>query len=99
MGTLREEAQAYEPQQTKNIADLQVVSLDDLNLQDGTGTDEKGEAFEYKFVTVGSVQYRVPPSVLGEIKKILKLKPEVAKVKVVRKGTGLSTRYEVEPLV
>jgi hypothetical protein len=97
MGTLKEEAQAYEPKQTLNIADLDVVPLD-LKLENGEGTDDEGKTFKYKYTELNGKQYRVPSSVIGEIKKILKLKPEVQKIKVSKHGSGLSTRYEVEVL-
>ncbi len=97
MATLKEEAQAYEPKQTLNIADLEEVPIN-LQLQDGSGTDNNGNEFQYKYAELNGKEYRVPYVVLGEIKKILKLKPSVEKVNVKRQGSGLSTRYEVEAL-
>jgi len=41
-------------------------------------------------------EYRVPNTVLEEIQKILKLKPETKFVKVSKKGSGLNTTYSVE---
>ncbi len=97
MATLKEEAQAYEPKQTLNIADLDVVPLD-LQVLEGEGKDKEGKTFKYKFAELNGKEYRIPPSVLEEMQKILKLKPTVSKVKVLKKGTGLSTRYDVEAL-
>ena len=95
MATIKEEAMAYEPKTTLNIADLEAVPVD-LDLYDGEGSDDKGEPFKYKYAVLNEKQYRVPNVVLGEIKKMLKLKPEIKKVKVNKHGSGLSTRYEVE---
>lgn len=97
MATLKEEAMAYEPKQTLNIADLDEVPVD-LQLYDGQGKDKDGNDFKYKYAELNGKEYRVPNSVLEEIQKILRLKPTVSKVKVIKKGSGLSTRYEVEAL-
>ena len=95
MGNLRDEAQAYTPKQTLNIADLDRVDLT-WNLEDRSGTDSEGKEFDYKVMVVNSIEYRVPNSVLEEVKKILKLKPDTKFVKVSKSGSGLSTRYSVE---
>ncbi len=42
MATLKEAAQAYEPPQTLNIADLDKIPID-LALKDGEGKDKDGE--------------------------------------------------------
>jgi len=97
MATLKEEAQAYEPKQTLNIADLPEVPVD-MELKDGEGTDSDGNKFKYKYAEFNDKEYRVPGVVLGEIKKMLKLKPDLQKVKVKRQGSGLSTKYEVDAL-
>ena len=98
MAKLKDEAQAYEPKQTKNIADLDVVSLD-LDLEDRKGTDKENNEFDYKVALVDGEEYRVPSSVLKQIKTVLEEKPEITKVKVVKKGTGLNTDYTVVPLI
>lgn len=97
MATIKEEAEAYEPPQTHNIADLDAFPID-AQLHDGEGTDNKGETFKYKYAEFNGVEYRIPGVVLGEIKKMLKLKPDLKKVKVIRKGSGVQTRYYVEPI-
>jgi len=97
MATLKDEAMAYEPPQTYNIADLEEVPVN-LEIMDGEGTDRDGKPFVYKYAKLNNQEYRVPGVVLGEIKKILKLKPTVTKVKVIRKGSGLATKYEVNAL-
>ena len=97
MTTLKEEAQAYEPKQTLNIADLSEVPID-LQMYDGEGTDDEGKTFKYKYAELNGKKYRVPNTVFEEIKKMLKLKPSVTKVKVSKSGSGLKTRYTVEAL-
>jgi hypothetical protein len=97
--TLREEALAYEPPQTLNIADLTEVSLDEIKISEKEGKNADGEVFTYKYFVLDGKEYRVPNSVFEEIKKILKLKSDVKKVKVKKTGSGLATRYEVEVAV
>ena len=95
MTTLREEAQAYQPKQTLNIADLDIVDLS-FPIENRTGTDKEGKEFKYKVMVVNEIEYRTPWTVLEEIKKMLKLKPELTHVKVNQTGSGLNTRYSVE---
>jgi hypothetical protein len=94
--TLREEAMAYEPPQTLNIADLSEVPIDDFKIAVKESQDSEGKAFSYKYFVKDGKEYRVPNTVLEEIKKILKLKSDVKKVKVKKSGSGLATRYEVD---
>ena len=98
MATLKGEAQAYEPQQTLNIADLPEVNINEVEILQGEGIDKEGKTFEYKYFKKDGKEYRVPNTVLEEIQKILKLKPTVTKVKVNKTGTGLATRYTVDAL-
>jgi hypothetical protein len=85
MASLKDTALAYEPPQTLNIADLEKVPIDI-------------EEFSYKYAKLNNKEYRIPNSVLEEIQTILKLKPTVAFVKVTKTGSGLATRYKVNPL-
>ena len=98
MANLKDTANAYEAPQTLNIADLEVVSTD-LDVQEKTGTNKDGEDFTYNFVEVEGKQYRVPNSVLTELKTILEEKPDLQKFRVKKSGQGLQTRYTVVPLI
>ncbi len=95
MTSLKETAEGYEPKLTLNIADLDKVDIS-YPIEDRTGTDKEGKEFEYKVMIANSQEYRVPNTVLEEIQKILKLKPEAKFVKVTKKGSGLATSYSVE---
>ena len=98
MATIREEALAYSPPITLNIADLEVVNIDDLEIKEKEGKNSEGEVFKYRYVVVKDKEYRIPPSVLEEIQTIINLKPEVKSVKVLKSGSGLGTRYRVQAL-
>jgi hypothetical protein len=98
MGTLSEFATTYEPQTTKNIADLKEVDVN-LQLEDREAADNKGIQFKYKVIVVNGVDYRVPGSVIGNLRAILAKKPGLKKFSVVRQGTNKDdTKYTVIPL-
>ena len=97
MTTLKEAAKAYTPKQTLNIADLPEVSTD-LNLEDREGLDNEGKPFKYKVINLNGVDYRVPGSVIGDLKALLEEKPMLLKFKVIKKGMGMNTRYTVIPM-
>lgn len=91
---LREMSKAYEPKKTKNIADLEAVSLD-VKISKTSGTDQEGKEFEFFVAEVGEDKYRVPSSVMEAIQTLLQNKPNVKTIKVVKKGTGMNTSYSV----
>ena len=97
MTTLKESAQAFQPKQTKNIADLQEVDIS-IQIQDREGIDNEGKPFQYKVINLNGIDYRVPGSVLADLKTLLEEKPTLSKFKVVKKGMGMNTRYNVIPL-
>lgn len=98
MGTLFEEAKAYEPQQTMNIADLDSVPIRDVQLFTQEGKNAEGESFTFKYMEFNGKRYRVPSSVLEEIQTVIQLKPDVKSIKVEKSGSGLATRYKVRVL-
>jgi hypothetical protein len=97
MATLKEEAQAYVPKQIKNIAELPQVSTE-LALKTERFTDNDGKEFTVKLIEVKGEKFRVPVSVLKNLKAILEEKPHLKLFKVKRSGSGLGTEYTVIPL-
>ena len=95
MATLKETATAYEPTITLNIADLDRVDIS-FPIEDRTAQNSEGKEFSYRVMIANTKEYRVPNTVLEEIKKILKLRPDTQFVKVTKKGSGLATTYFVE---
>ena len=98
MATLKETAQEFVPPQTLNIADLEKVSVD-IELKDAEGTDNQGKVFKYKYAEIDEQKYRVPGSVIGDLKGILQKQPDVKFVSVSKTGTGMNTRYQVIPCI
>ena len=96
--TLGEVAEQYVPEKTKVISDLDEVSID-LTTDIYVGVGDDGKTFNYYYIVVGDVKYRVPQSVLSQLKVFRKEKPDMKLFKVNRVGTGITdTRYTVIPL-
>ena len=96
MGTIKEEAKAYQAPQTLNIADLDKVSVG-IEVLSGEGKDKDGEEFKYKYAEIDGKQYRIAGSVLGGLKAILQKMPNLRFFSVLKQGTGMNTRYQVIP--
>jgi len=96
MGTIKDEAKAYEPPQTKNISDLDKVPTD-IEIEEREFTKEDGTTFKIKVIVVDDEEYRVPTSVLKSLKVILEDKPDLKFFKVKKTGEGLKTEYTVIP--
>ena len=97
MGNLRDTAKAYEPTTTHNIAELEAVSLE-VKIEERIAKDKDGKDFCYNVALVGGEEYRVPATVLKDIKAILSAKPSLKTIKVIKKGEGMKTQYTVVPL-
>jgi hypothetical protein len=96
--TLKQEAQEYEvPTKTRNIAELSKVSVD-VVIEDDNFTNKEGEEVKQKVIVLDGEKYRVPVSVLNNLKVILEDNPNVKTFKVRKTGEGMDTRYTVIPL-
>jgi hypothetical protein len=98
MATLMEEAKSFQPQQTKNIADLEIVDTS-CQVLDREAYDNENKPFKYKVIVVEGIDYRVPSSVLSSLKEIVAKKPDLKKFSVSKIGTGLNTKYTVIPQI
>lgn len=90
-------AKEYEPQQMKNIADLEVVRSD-IDIKAETRKDANNDEYRVMFIVIDGVEYRVPPSVITQLKAVIEEKPDLVSFKVTKTGTGLGTSYQVIPL-
>jgi len=104
MAKLNEFAKDYEPiATTKNIADLPSVSVD-MELEDDSFefTDKVTnlpKKVTQKVIRIEGETYRVPVSVIGQLKIILEDNPNLKNFKVKKSGTGKDdTKYMVIPL-
>ena len=96
-------AKNYESKATKNITALSEVPIDLETFEDEFEvTDKKtGETklVRQMVVNLNGENYRIPSSVLQQLKVILEDNPNLKKFKVKSSGTGMETRYQVIPLV
>ena len=97
MAKLKTEAENYVPPTTKNITELDEVPVD-IDVLEKEGEKKNGEKFKYKYVLVKDEEYRLPNSVIGQLKEQLKNKPDMEKFKVTKTGEALKTVYTVIPL-
>ena len=98
MVTIGEGAKSFEPKSMKNIADLEVVTTDVQFVENEERKDSEGKQYIVNYITIDGQEYRVPNSVLEQLKAILKEKPDLKGFKVTKIGTGLNTKYNVFPL-
>lgn len=98
MAKLKEIAQAYEPTGMKNISELDSVDVN-AEIKEEEKENLSGEKYLVRCVEVDGVQYRVPFTVIKDLKAILERKPNLKCFAVSRVGTTKEdTRYAVIPL-
>ena len=95
MVSIREEAKDYVSIETKNICELHEVSTElDIKSKHVDNVDPD-KAFDYFYIIVEEVEYRVPKSVIKQLKAQLEAKPSSVLFKVTRSGEGMKTEYNV----
>lgn len=94
MANIKEEAQAYEPPQTKNIAELEKVPID-IEVEEREFIKQDNTTFKLKVIVVNDEDYRIPISILKSLKTILEEKPDLKFFKVKKTGEGLKTEYTI----
>ena len=92
MPTLKQTAQDYVPKQIKNVAELPHISVD---MEVLTNTEAE---FPYKFIEINGEEYKVPDSVVRDIKTMLEENPKLTAFKVKKAGEGRKIRYTVIPV-
>ena len=97
MATIRQMAKKYESKTTKNISELKSVSTE-LDIREKEFTDQDGKLFKIKTAEINGEEYRIPDSVLKQLKDLIEEKPDMTEFKVKKTGEGLKTSYTVIPL-
>lgn len=97
MTTLKKAAEDYEGKQTANIADLESVSTD-VDIRRETFKAGTPEEYTINIASIEGIDYRVPDSVLKSLQAILKAKPNLKTIKVIKTGSGMNTEYTIVPL-
>jgi len=98
MATIGETAKDYESKQMKNIAELESVQTNQDFKTETRHNTEKDEDYTVSFIVVNAEEYRVPASVLEQLRGILESNPGLKSFRVKRSGTGLGTKYQVIPI-
>lgn len=95
MGSIRDAAKAYEAPKTLCISELEEVNTElDMHVEtferkDGSGT------FDVNVTEIDGKKYRIPTSVLEQLKVQLEERPECLKFRVKKSGSGMQTKYTV----
>lgn len=94
---IKEQAKEYEPKETKIISDLKSVSVDLETKHKVVPETDDNEGFEYNYIIVEDVEYRVPDSVLKQLKVLLEdeVTKDMKTFKVNKTGSGFKTQYQV----
>jgi len=105
MAKISEVAKGYETtSKTKNIADLGRVSTDLEIMHDSFELTDKAtgepKTVQQQVIEVDGEKYRVPVTVIQQLKVILEDNPNLKNFKVKKSGTTKDdTRYQVIPLM
>jgi len=87
-------AKLYEPQKCHNIAELEKVRTD-IEVEEEVRKNQEGEEYNLIYTVIENEEYRIPTSVLIQLKTILEAKPDLEFFKVARTGKGMLTKYQV----
>lgn len=102
MGTLKDEAKAYEPKKTLNIADLDKFDINEP-VEQKTAEDAEGAEFTYYALIRDEQEYRIPNGVMNSIKNMIDAYSdkgqELKQLSVTKTGSGMQTKYTVVPVV
>lgn len=99
MANLKEEALNYKAPETKNIAELNKIPVNIDIVEEEFTRQEDGEKFTIFSIEVDGEKYRVPKSVLKQLKAQLEENENLEFFKVKKEGSGMNTEYTVVPLV
>lgn len=97
MGSIKDKSEGYTPPTTLNVSELKRISVD-VEIFEKTGQKKDGEVFSYNAIEINKQEYRVPISVLKQLKEQLKENPKMKYFKVNKSGSGFDTTYIVIPL-
>lgn len=99
MAKISEMAALAQEKKVKNISELPSFSTKSLDMETATRQRQDGEEYEVNITVVDGVEYRIPHTVLMQIKTLQENNPKIDYVKVVRKGQGKEgTTYTVVPV-
>jgi hypothetical protein len=98
MTTLKETATAYEPKRTLIVSDLPMISILEPT-EERNDVDKNNKPYSYVVMVRDGVDYRVPSSVLEQIKNITEIDEKITEVQISKKGEGMDSKYTVIPVL
>jgi hypothetical protein len=97
--TIKDSAKNFQPKTTKNISEISSIDVNLVLLEEEGVDPETGKPYNYFYTEINGEKYRVPATVLKDLKAILEKKPNLKTFAVNKTGKGkLDTRYTVIPL-
>lgn len=94
MTSIKDMSMAYKPMTTENICVLEKVPVD-IDVKENTYTKEDGTDFQVLETEIEGQKYRIPKSVLPQLKVFLEKKPDMKFFTVSKSGSGMNTQYHV----
>lgn len=91
---IKESAKTYIKKETKNIVELEKIPIN-MEVFDKIGKEGTPEQYNYKCIEVKDEEYRVPYTVLEQLKAQLEANDKIGFFKVTKTGSGLETKYTV----
>lgn len=95
--TIKDMAKNYQPKTAKNITELKSIDVS-LVMQTEEGIDSENTKYSFNFIEINGEKFRVPDSVLKDLKAILEKKPNLKTFAVTKTGEGRQTKYTTIPL-
>ncbi len=92
MTKLNEVAKEYVAPTTETIDKLDSFSVD-VDVVENEYTDSTGKTFTVFESEIDGVKYRIPKTVIKDLKLYLEENPKISKVKVKKTGEGLNSTY------
>ena len=101
MASIKDSALNYSSTTTMNIADLDKVSTDLEIVPDSFEVEENGvtKTVNQEVIIIDEQKYRIPKSVLQQLKVLLEDSPELKHFKVKKTGSNMDTRYTCIPML
>lgn len=98
MSKLKDVVKTVEQKTTKNIADLEQFSIQNVDVELKKGVNNDGEEFEYYAATIGEQEYRIPLTVMVQMRTLLEANEDADLVRVIKTGEGMRSKYQVVSL-
>ena len=97
MPNLKDTANSYIPPTTRNISELDNVFVN-IEVRNKIVHEGEHDQFSYDYITVDEEDYRVPKTVIAQLKVQLEANPDLKLFSVSRTGEGMKTAYTVIPI-